>query len=31
MFTALVGSRVLIHLFWGRRKKIERLSIGMGY
>jgi preprotein translocase subunit SecD len=31
MFTALVVSRVLIHLFWGRKKKIERLSIGMGY
>jgi preprotein translocase subunit SecD len=31
MFTALVVSRVLIHLFWGRRKKIGRLSIGMGY
>jgi preprotein translocase subunit SecD len=31
MFTALVVSRALIHLLWGRRKKIERLSIGMGY
>jgi preprotein translocase subunit SecD len=31
MFTALVGSRALIHLIWGRRKKIERLSIGGGY
>jgi preprotein translocase subunit SecD len=31
MFTAIVGSRVLIHLLWGRRKKIERLSIGRGY
>ena len=28
MFTALVGSRALIHLVWGRRRKIERLSIG---
>jgi preprotein translocase subunit SecD len=31
MFTALVGSRALIHLIWGRRRKIERLSIGGGY
>jgi preprotein translocase subunit SecD len=31
MFTALIGSRSLIHLVWGRRKKIERLSIGGGY
>jgi preprotein translocase subunit SecD len=31
MFTALVGSRALIHLVWGRRRKIERLSIGGGY
>jgi preprotein translocase subunit SecD len=31
MFTALVGSRSLIHLIWGRRRKIERLSIGGGY
>ena len=31
MFTALLGSRALIHLVWGRRKKIERLSIGGGY
>ncbi|MFO1406978.1 MAG: protein translocase subunit SecD [Steroidobacteraceae bacterium] len=31
MFTALVGSRTLIHFIWGRRKKIERLSIGGGY
>ena len=31
MFTALVGSRSLIHLVWGRRKRIERLSIGGGY
>jgi preprotein translocase subunit SecD len=31
MFTALIGSRSLIHLVWGRRRKIERLSIGGGY
>jgi preprotein translocase subunit SecD len=31
MFTALIGSRALIHVVWGRRKKIERLSIGGGY
>ncbi len=31
MFTSLVGSRALIHLIWGRRRKIERLSIGGGY
>jgi preprotein translocase subunit SecD len=31
MFTALVVSRVLVHLFWGRRRKLDRLSIGMGY
>jgi preprotein translocase subunit SecD len=31
MFTALVGSRALIHLIWGRQRKLERLSIGMGY
>jgi preprotein translocase subunit SecD len=27
MFTALVGSRALIHLLWGRKRKLERLSI----
>jgi len=27
MFTALVGSRSLIHLIWGRRRKLESLSI----
>jgi len=27
MFTALVGSRALIHLFYGRRSRIERLAI----
>jgi preprotein translocase subunit SecD len=31
MFTALVVSRVLVHLFWGRKRKLDRLSIGMGY
>ena len=27
MFTALVGSRALIHLIWGRQRKLESLSI----
>jgi preprotein translocase subunit SecD len=27
MFTALVGSRTLIHLIWGRQRKLEALSI----
>jgi preprotein translocase subunit SecD len=27
MFTAIVGSRALVHLIWGRRRKLERLSI----
>jgi len=27
MFTAIVGSRALIHLLWGRRARLERLSI----
>jgi len=27
MFTALVGSRSLIHLLWGRERKLEALSI----
>jgi preprotein translocase subunit SecD len=27
MFTALLGSRALIHLFWGRGRKLEALSI----
>jgi len=27
MFTALVGSRSLIHLIWGRKRKLEALSI----
>ena len=31
MFTALVGSRSLIHLIWGRRRKLERLPIGGGH
>ena len=30
-FTALVGSRSLIHLIWGRRRKLERLPIGGGH
>ena len=31
MFTAIVGSRALIHLLWGRQRRLERLSIGVGY
>lgn len=31
MFTALVVSRVIIYLLWDRKRKLERLSIGMGY
>ena len=27
MFTALIGSRTLIHLIWGRQRKLESLSI----
>jgi preprotein translocase subunit SecD len=27
MFTALIGSRSLIHVIWGRKRKLERLSI----
>ena len=27
MFTALVGSRTLIHLLWGRQRKLDTLSI----
>jgi preprotein translocase subunit SecD len=27
MFTALLGSRALIHVIWGRRRKLEALSI----
>jgi preprotein translocase subunit SecD len=27
MFTALVGSRSLIHVIWGRRRKLDHLSI----
>jgi preprotein translocase subunit SecD len=27
MFTALVGSRALIHLIYGRRRRVERLAI----
>jgi preprotein translocase subunit SecD len=30
MFTALVVSRVLVYLLWDRKRKLERLSIGMG-
>jgi preprotein translocase subunit SecD len=31
MFTALIVSRALIHLLWGRTRRIERLPIGVGY
>jgi preprotein translocase subunit SecD len=31
MFTALVVSRALVFLLWDRKRKLERLSIGMGY
>jgi preprotein translocase subunit SecD len=31
MFTALMVSRVIIYLLWDRKRKLERLSIGMGY
>jgi preprotein translocase subunit SecD len=31
MFTALTVSRVIIYLLWDRKRKLERLSIGMGY
>ena len=31
MFTALIVSRALVHLLWDRKRKLERLSIGMGY
>jgi preprotein translocase subunit SecD len=27
MFTALVGSRALLHLIYGRRRRVERLAI----
>jgi len=27
LFTAIVGSRALVHLIWGRRARLERLSI----
>jgi preprotein translocase subunit SecD len=27
MFTAIIGSRALVHLVWGRRARLERLSI----
>jgi preprotein translocase subunit SecD len=31
MFTAIVGGRALIHLIWGRQRKLERLAIGVGH
>jgi len=31
MFTALIVSRVLVYLLWDRKRKLERLSIGLGY
>ena len=30
MFTALIVSRVLVYLLWDRKRKLDRLSIGMG-
>jgi preprotein translocase subunit SecD len=27
MFTAIIGSRALVHAIWGRRRKLERLSV----
>jgi len=27
MFTAIIGSRALVHALWGRQRKLERLSI----
>jgi preprotein translocase subunit SecD len=30
MFTAILGSRVVIHTIWGRRRHVERLPIGGG-
>jgi preprotein translocase subunit SecD len=27
LFTSIVGSRALVHYIWGRRKRVERLSI----
>jgi preprotein translocase subunit SecD len=27
MFTALIGSKALIHLIYGRRRRVERLAI----
>jgi preprotein translocase subunit SecD len=29
MFTALVVSRAIVYLLWDRKRKLERLSIGM--
>ena len=31
MFTALIVSRALVFLLWDRKRKLDRLSIGMGY
>jgi len=31
MFTAIVGTRVVINLFYGRRKNLKQLSIGSGF
>ena len=31
MFTALIVSRALVYLLWDRKRKLDRLSIGMGY
>jgi preprotein translocase subunit SecD len=31
MFTALLGSRVVLHFIYGRRRQVERLSIGGGF
>jgi preprotein translocase subunit SecD len=30
MFTALIVSRALVYLLWDRKRKLDRLSIGMG-
>jgi len=27
LFTSIIGSRALVHFIWGRRKRVERLSI----
>jgi preprotein translocase subunit SecD len=31
LFTAILGGRALIHVLWGRQRRLERLSIGAGY